>query len=374
MKIELIRTTEGFASLRDRWIELCGERADLSIFQSWEWQYLWWTHYGREGDLYLLEASEGSRLVGVLPLYLARAPLLAGLYVRLLRPVGTGGDTSPDYLGPIAIAGREREFASACLAWLREHEDWDSLLLCDLMPQAPILEEMVFGSAMHPWTVDTGISARISHTRLPQSWEDYLASLGRDRRYTLRNTRRKFLALEGARFFLWEDGGRLDEAITRLIELHHLRWTAKGGSHSFSSERYTRFHRGIMRKCLELNRLRLYCMELAGEIIAMCYCYAWADTVFYFQSGFDPRHEKLRPGLCLMGYAFEHAIGEGRRCFDMLRGEYEYKTQWAKDVRTTHYAHCHRPGLRTLFYRAHRGGLPQLKGAVKAILALAGLS
>jgi len=57
--------------------------------------------------------------------------------------------------------------------------------------------------------------------------------------------------------------------------------------------------------------------------------------MYYFQGGFDPAMSKLRPGLVLMGHAIEQAILEGTRTFDMLRGEYEFKTHWAKERHET---------------------------------------
>lgn len=68
----------------------------------------------------------------------------------------------------------------------------------------------------------------------------------------------------------------------------------------------------------------------------MYYCYAWRGTTLPFQSGFDPQYEKLSPGLTLMGFAIEQAIREGQTCFDMLRGEYDYKKRWAGTASPEH--------------------------------------
>jgi CelD/BcsL family acetyltransferase involved in cellulose biosynthesis len=75
--------------------------------------------------------------------------------------------------------------------------------------------------------------------------------------------------------------------------------------------------------------------------------------------------ERLRPGLCLMGYAIEHAIGEGHAQFDMLRGEYAYKRQWARQTRETHELIGYRGNPRALAYRARFSFLPRFKGRIK---------
>jgi CelD/BcsL family acetyltransferase involved in cellulose biosynthesis len=196
---------------------------------------------------------------------------------------------------------------------------------------------------------------------LPESWEAYLQAQHRDRRYTLRQTRRRVEAQPGARLFLWNDPARLDRAIDRLVALHHLRWQGRDEEHAFSTPEYVAFHREVMHACQNRGWLRLYCLEIGGEIVAMFYFYRFRDGVYYFQGGFDPALSKLRPGLVLMGYAIEHAIGEGNRVFDMLRGEYDYKTQWAKERRQTYFHRAYRWSPAALAYRLRHELLPALK-------------
>ena len=179
------------------------------------------------------------------------------------------------------------------------------------------------------------VSARISFANLPGSWAAYLETLSSDRRNVVRRFRRKLEALPAARFFTWQDAATLDTGIDRLIELHLKRWTDRSDSHAFSSKAYVGFHREVMHACLEKGWLRLFCIEAEGQIMAMLYCYRYRDRMFYFQGGFDPDMSKLRPGLVLMGHAIEQAILEGARVYDMLRGEYEFKTQWAKERHDT---------------------------------------
>jgi CelD/BcsL family acetyltransferase involved in cellulose biosynthesis len=312
----------------------------------------------------------GNELIAVLPLYVQRQRVLGPIGISLLRPVGTGGDTSPDYLGPLIAADYEKEAEIELARFLSsETSGWDVLRLSDLNSTTTF--ETAIAKACEPrgWRVRRGVSAAISYVSLPKSWDDYLNSLSRERRYTIRNTRRKFEALPESRFFVMSDSALLDQAIDRLIELHHRRWEEKDEPHAFSSPRYVAFHRELMHACLEKTWLRMYCLELAGEIIAIYYCYRFRDTVYYFQGGFDPARSKLRPGLVLMGYAIEHALNEGNTVFDMLRGEYEYKTQWAKEVRETRLLEAQRATLTTFAHRLRHEQLPLLKRYLKSLRA-----
>jgi len=81
--------------------------------------------------------------------------------------------------------------------------------------------------------------------------------------------------------------------------------------------------------------------------------------VYLMQAGFDPA--KANPGRVLLGYALEHAIGEGNVVFDFLRGEHRYKDQLATGHRETQCVRVfHRTGA-ALAYGLRRIWLPLWK-------------
>ncbi len=362
--VSVVSDPAGFDALRADWSALLARARIASVFLSWEWLRAWWRHYGDGHALRLLVARRGDTVVGILPVYLQRTRVLRFVPVRTLRFVGTGGDTSPDDLDALLDPAHEAAAARALAEYVvGKAGPWDVLLLTD-MARDSAFRHALSGVAGRDRGAE-GISARISYLVLPDSWEAYLDAQHRDRRYTLRQTRRRIEAQPGARLFLWEDAARLDEAIDRLVALHRLRWQERGEEHAFSTAQYTAFHREVMHSCQANGWLRLYCLEIGGNVVAMYYFYRFRNQVHYFQGGFDPALAKLRPGLVLMGYAIQHAIGEGNRVFDMLRGEYEYKTQWAKEQRETYYHRAYRWSPAALAYRLRHDWLPALKKQMK---------
>lgn len=360
VNISIVTGREDFEALRPAWSALLGRARIASVFLSWEWLYPWWRHYGAGHALRVLVAREGETVVGILPVYVQTARLMRLLPVRMLRFLGTGGDTSPDDLDALLDPEHATEAARALAAHVaKEAQAWDVLLLTDMAEDSEFRHAL--RDALGPRAASESVSARIAYLQLPASWDAYLEAQHRDRRYTLRQTRRRIGSQPAARFFVWDDAGQLDAAIDRLVALHHARWQGRADQHAFDSPAYAGFHREVMHACQANGWLRLYCLEIGGEVVAMYYCYRFRERVFYFQGGFDPRLSKLRPGLVLMGYAIEHAIGEGNRVFDMLRGEYEYKTQWAKDRRQTYQCQAYRSNLAALAYRLRREWLPALK-------------
>jgi CelD/BcsL family acetyltransferase involved in cellulose biosynthesis len=363
----VIESDVEFAALASQWEELQKDATTGGIFECFDWQHLWWRTYGDGQRLKLLVATQDGVLTGILALYVNVLDMLA-YPVRALRFVGTGGDTQPDDLGPVLAPGHEVETARALADEVMRLAEWDVLLLTDLVPTCPFTAAIDAAVRREGLACRTGRYERISYIDLPATWDAFLKTLHGDRRYRIRNIRKKLLAAHTARFFVWEDGKTLNEGIDRLIELHHKRWNSVGQAHGFSSDRYVKFHRAVMTSCFARNRLRLYCLELDGQIVAMYYFYKFRDRVYLMQSGFDPAYSPVKPGQVLLGYVIEHAIGEGHRILDFLKGEHRYKDEVASGQRETLYLTAFRMRLGGFVYRARRFVLPALKARVLATL------
>jgi CelD/BcsL family acetyltransferase involved in cellulose biosynthesis len=358
--VEVLTTAEAFADLAPAWNRLHAETVLASVFNSWIWQFQWWQVYGRRQPLRLLVAWAGEQIVGILPLYIHSVTTL-GIRVRLLRLVGTGGDTHPDDLGPVLEPSHAHGTAHALARAALALRDGDVLLLTDLSPECPLRAAVESGAHLAGRALHACVAERIAFTRLPSSWDEYLRSLSSHHRLGVRYKRRKLAKEHGARFFVWDDPARFEAGFARLAELHRRRWASSGGSESFASPEYLEFHLRVMKACLPRGWLRLYCLEVDGEIAAMTYCYRFRNAIYCMQSGFDPAKGRQKVGSVLLGHAFEHAIGEGNRVFDFLRGEHGYKDHVANDYRETHSVRVFRATPGGFAYRLRRLWLPRLK-------------
>ncbi len=357
LQLEVVATEAEFAALAAEWEALQTSAQVTSVFETFDWQYLWWRTYARGRPLRLVLARSAGALVGILPLFVDTVTIASP--VRLLRLVGTGGDTSPDDLGPLLAAGREAEIAGALADAVLQLPGWDVLLITDLQPENAFRTALELRAAAAGLALRHGRSERIAYLALPKSYEAWLQSLHRDRRYRVRHIRKKLAAAHEARFFVWEDRATLPEGIDTLVRLHLKRW--RGRSESFSSPQYLAFHGALMAACLERDRLRLYCLELSGAIVAMFYFYRFRGRVYLMQSGFDPDFAAFKPGQVLLGHIVEHAIGERHEVLDFLRGDHRYKDELATGERETVFLNVFRPTLGAYLYRTRRIYLPAMK-------------
>ena len=358
--VQFLTSPRDFAEVAREWNRLHDQCATASVFNSWIWQFQWWQAYGGDQPLRLLVALEGGEAVGVLALYIQTIEVM-GTPVRLLRLVGSGADTHPDDLGPVIAPEREDEIARKLAEAALCIREVDVIAFSDIDPRSR------FPALLERAAADFGCDSlatpceRIAYVDLPTTWRDYLASLKSDRRRLLLKARTKAAAAHDVRFFVWDDAAAIDQAVDRLVALHRARWNAIGGSESFSSAQYVDFHRGVIKASFARGWLRLYCLELDGEIAAVTYCYRFRNRLYLMQAGFDPAKAKANPGRALLGYALEHAIAEGNVVFDFLRGEHRYKDQLATGHRTTRCVRVFRNTRGALAYRLRRIWLPLLK-------------
>jgi CelD/BcsL family acetyltransferase involved in cellulose biosynthesis len=279
--------------------------------------------------------------------------------VRLLRFVGTGGDTVPDDLGPVLARGREAETARVLADALLAIRGWDVLLLTDMNPDCAFTAALAGATRAAGLKTMSGPSERIVYVDLPPTWEAWLETQSSHRRKRIRYIRKKFANAHQARFFVWEDPATLDEAFERLAYLHRKRWATTGQSHAFSTPEYSGFHRVLMKACMARGRLRLYCLELAGQVAAMQYCYKFRDGIYVMQTGYDPEFSDA--GQALLWHITEHAIGEGNKVLDFLRGDHSYKDQASTGERHTESVTAFRNTPGAWAYRTRRLYLPAAK-------------
>ena len=358
--VDVLARADAFAYLAPEWNRLHAEATAASVFNSWIWQFQWWQVYGGGQALRLLVARQGDRVVGILPLYVQRIRVL-GVPVRVARFVGTGGDTAPDDLGPVLARGEEAAIAPVLARAALGLRGIDAWRFSDLDPLSPFPDALrAAARGLGRPRADGGVE-RIALVELPATWDAVLRSLGRDRRWQLRRSRRRVAERHRARFFVWDDAAKLDAAIDRLAQLHRLRWAEAGATGAFRSQEYLRFHRSVMHSLLARRWLRLYCLEVDEAICAMLYCFRFRNRIYLMQSGFHPALGRLGVGRVLLGYALEHAIGEGNEAWDFLRGEHRYKEELATSHRETMSLDVFASTPAALASRARRVWLPRLK-------------
>jgi CelD/BcsL family acetyltransferase involved in cellulose biosynthesis len=232
-----------------------------------------------------------------------------------------GGEDVSDYLDLIAEPGAEGAvWESLCQHRAGERVAWD---LRGIRPGSCSIERLPSLAAAHGLAVETGVEERCPVLPLPATWDEYLARLSGKDRHELRRKMRKLeaeLPAVTVRSHASVDGW--EDAMTAFLALHRASRTGKA---RFMDEPMERFFRGALGRLVEAGWLRLWFLESAGTPVASFLCVEYGDAVGLYNSGFDPTHAKLAPGIVLLGHLIADAIARRIPVFDFLRGEEPYK-------------------------------------------------
>ena len=158
---------------------------------------------------------------------------------------------------------------------------------------------------------------------LPASWDAYLERLGGKDRHELRRKIRKLeRELPGTSVRSHASPEGWDGALAGFLRLHRL---SKAGKARFMDERMEAFFRDATHALAARGWARLWFLDWDGAAVASFLCLEHAGSVGLYNSGFDPLHAKLAPGIVLLAHVIRDAIDRGVAVFDFLRGEEPYK-------------------------------------------------
>jgi len=310
MKIDVLT---GWSGLDDSlWNGLLEQAKVPSVFLSWQWQTHWARAFAADHAIQLLTATdEDGRLRGILPLYEAEPARL-----RLL-----GGVDVSDYLDVIAVAGVEEEVWQSLLQHrAAQSVEWDLHAIRGASPTMALVPSL---APAHGLRADVTREDRCPVLSLPGSWDDYLARLsGKDRHELRRKMRKLEREMPGASVRSHAEPEGWDLALSDFLKLHRL---SKVGKARFMDEDMERFFRESTLALAQAGWARLWFLQWERMPVASFLCLEYAGTVGLYNSGFDPAHSSLAPGIVLLAHVIMDAIGRGIPTFDFLRGEEPYK-------------------------------------------------
>jgi CelD/BcsL family acetyltransferase involved in cellulose biosynthesis len=310
-------------------------------FRSWAWASAWWRHYGVDASrggprrpyvLVLLDPS--GRPAGIGPWYVEWSPI----WGRVLRFLGSG-EACAEYLGVLAEPGGEEGVAVALAAWLAEAEAgedrWD--LAEWTSGDSEDLATGLLVDALRSRGLETHSRSGPSCWRLelPPTWEQYLATLSSRHRKTIHQAENQWINSGRVEVHVVRTPGELPRAQDILIDLHQRRHESLGGRGAFASARFTAFHRAVMARMLLTGQLLLSWIEIDGKPVAAEYSLSGGGVVYFYQAGWAPESSRIAPGNLARIVGLRHAIAEGCRAFDFLRGDEPYKARWGATARTT---------------------------------------
>ena len=301
-----------------QWKEVLARDPDRHIFETPEWNRVWWDEFGAGKELFVLTLKRDGDLVAVVPLYRKQDG-----DQKLLRFLG--GIDLTDYLGPICSMEDRHDVADALIRWLGDEViEWD-VFDAHNMPVPFGFGECLIERADaldFEFTVEQEDTSAV--LLLPPTWESYLEILEPKERRELRRKRRRFEREVPDAVFRRATEETLAADLKTFVEMHR---GAEGHKGHFMKPEIASFFERVAYALLPLGWLRLDLLEVGGRAIASTFGFQLKNTFYLYNSAYEPDAARLSPGVVLVSRLVEEAIEGGLKTFDFLRGDERYKYQ-----------------------------------------------
>ena len=315
----IVQDLEQFTLLEKEWDDLYRSAPGVTPFQSWAWMYSWWESYGEGYELRIVVVrDDADRLVGLVPLMRERRWGLG----RLLF-IGTRMNDYQDILvreGWLGVVGGTVRSA------LRRMEGWLAADLHQLRPGS------VGWIILQQWD---GPRTWIRHEGSPlvevKPWEELVASLSKNQRSTTRRALRRAEA-DGLRV---EPVGPEDAtaAARRLVALHRELWQGRNMTDEHSTQRWASFIEAAARRVLSSGLGEISEFRRDGEVMMTFFWLVGPGFVGFYHSGVGQEAlARYQWNALLVREGVEVARRWSASHVDLLRGEQDYKMQWASAV------------------------------------------
>lgn len=312
LSVETITTVSELERVEPEWLDLW-RRSGTTPFQSPRWLIPWAIHFTRDNVISLV-FRDGARLVGVALFYTWGGNGRHGLFL-----LGNGISDSLDICVDPEFAAPVRQ---ELMEWLSAQQRFDCIEFNQLGSDT-ILRELNFQEEAGDPTPVLNLDGKL--------WEEALPPRQLEKLKYYRRRAAKHGRVEYAR----ADQQNCDELMQTLFQLHGERWNTRGQPGMFDNAELRAFHLEAARRMSKAGILRMYELRIEGTPAASFYGFADSSTLHYYLGGFDPRFEKLSPGMLVIGHAIEQAGNEGLTNVNFLRGRERYKYDWgAVDCQT----------------------------------------
>ena len=236
-----------------------------------------------------------------------------------------GGCDVVDYMGPAALAGREKDVAAALARWLLDSPDWARARLTGLAQDNPAAqaftdEVLRLAPSTHAETYDQA-------PRIERAPQGYLALLNAKRRADVLRKRNRLIEAVGEVELVPSTHATVEASLERLLA-----WKAEAGAatQEFVAE-YGGFVHCLLNGLTAADAGRVVELHADGRPLAAAITLTHRDTTYIYNMAYDMNLSVdgaapagLAPGVVLVSLLVEQALDQGMR-FDFLKGAQDYK-------------------------------------------------
>jgi CelD/BcsL family acetyltransferase involved in cellulose biosynthesis len=274
------------------------------------WLRVWLSEFGGDFEPVFLTCKDGN-LAGVAPL------------MRSDGQLSFIGDSSICDFMDVLVDPAHAEEAYRDLWQQLCAEDWNDIELWGLMASSPTRERIKAYAAENGYTVTEELEAVAPRLSLPDSWEGYLATLGKKDRHELRRKIRKLY--ESGADVTFDVLSTQSEVVGAMDEFLDLHTRSRADKTDFMTPEMETFFRRMASAMAAEGLVRLFMLRVNRKPAACVLCFDAGSYLYLYNSGYDPEFSSLSVGLVSKALCLQWAIENGMTGLDFLRGDEPYK-------------------------------------------------
>lgn len=326
------------------WKELEGQKAYTPLVCRWDWVSTWLGIYGDLVTYWFCVGFRDNTVVGI-TLITKEAARWIPVPVNAYH-LGTQGEPLKDWVHMVnndvlALDGEYDRFIRALTTVMAEKFSWEEFLIEDAHPEfAKKLSASLTASQLKVKEV-LQVCNYVDLQSLRERNMTAMEHFSSDTRYQIKRNLKEFGELD------IEYAEKIPQALSifeELITLHQSTMQKKGKRGSFSSERFTAFHRNIIANMFHSGSIILFRVKSSRLGTIGCF-YLFVDngTAFGYLGGLNDfsnigiktiNSKRLKPGFVMHALCMQACLDRGITEYNFSVGNELYKNELAKDVKT----------------------------------------
>ena len=328
-------TQEGFEVIKETWQALFELAGDVTVFQSFAWNYAWWKTFGRGYDLAIIVVRQEDKVVGLAPFMVRRR-----LGISQIEPIGSDQYA---YFGLLKESNRQDVIQAIgdCLARAYPFGLIHFPYFNVANSSVNILNASLSSAG---WREIRWLRSVAQCVRAGRGYNSYLMAKSQKARYNLKRERRK-LEEHHQMVVSHYSGSDLDEqVIQRMVDIQRRSWLSRRSVAPVNSG-------ALNVLILELGRAgmaEVSILTLDDLDAAFVLTFRSNQIAHCISIAFDEKLEHLSPGKVLINICIQRLLDGGVTAYDFLFGDAEYKRFWANRTILVFRSVCYH-GLRGWF-------------------------
>ena len=310
-------TFESFAS---EWDGLARQTPGSSVFLSFAWHENWWDRFGAGAEQLLLGFRDSGQLVAIAPLMI-RDDVVSFL----------GGTDLVDYHDILAGDVDHQTLTAELLDSLAGIDGWKSAEFGSLPDWSPFVATLPETAHRMGWSAEASIEDVAPGLDIPETWDEYLAGLGRKNRHELRRKLRRLEAAGDVTHDEYTSPEAIEANLDEFFRLHRLSAPDKA---EFMTPEREQFFRATCSRLAHDCGVRLAFTRLDGNSLAASLSFEYMSRRLVYNSGYDPEYRSLSVGLLNHALFLKQCIEDKVEYADFLRGNERYKYNLGAKDRT----------------------------------------